>query len=425
VVFEGYLAFAGNEIVNSARATAYATALAITTVRCAPCSTLQRANYDVAYSSPDMDNAPWYDPAEPSSKEFAGLLGLEVAGLSNTVAGRSITALAEGGAALNPLRRPHREVQFRALAMAKTEQALSYGLSWLAASLRGSFCSSGCSGDELCFYTSCPPCGPWDGVDEDPCPDTATAYWRQMFNVGLLAMEQPSDLRRIPGGWVAQVQFTFACGDPFIYREPLLAATGPQPGQLLPNYTDPGVPPDCVESIDCLRDSTCPAPPAPLLPPLPTDVCFPTGPFTASRFMFTLTPHRTPMWQEKVPLILVKAGSRTLRRLTLRWYGNATQRNCATSTEPCNACAEVTIPFIPAGSTLTVDGRAQDATVDCPGGPGLATARPTLYGRGGTPFVWPVFSCADSMCLEVIAQADSIATDATIDVYDVVREDAV
>lgn len=423
-MYSGYLAFAGNEIINSARATAYATAMAITTVRCPPCETLSRASGDTPYSSPDMDDAPWYDPVEPASKEFAGLLGLEVVGGSHTVATRAITALVDNGAALSPLRRPHREIQFRTLAMASTERALSYGLSWLAAALRGGFCGSGCSGDQMCFYTACPTCPPWSGVDTDPCMDLAGSYWRQMFNVGLLTMDAPSDIRRIAGGWVAQLQFTLAAGDPFIYREPLLAATGPQPGQVLPNYVDPGVPAECTEAADCLRDSTCPTPPAPILPPLPTDACFPTGPFTASRVMLTLPSGRTPAWQEKVPLIYIKAGSKTLRRLTVRWYTNPVERDCATSSDPCTACAEINLPFIPAGSTLTIDGRSQSATVDCPGGPGLATARPTLYGRGGTPFSWPVFSCTDSMCLEVIAQADSIANDAKIDIYDVVREDA-
>lgn len=421
-MYQGWLALAGTEIVNTNRAAAYARTLGITSVQCPGCPTLPRALEETPYSSPDQDDAPWFDPTEPASKEFGGFVGLEVIGLSRAIGTRNIVPLTSDGAALHPLRRPHREIQIRVLALAKTECALSYGFNWLASALRGRMCSTGCSGDTLCFFTCCPPCGPEPEPGEpDTCGD---AYWRTMLNVGLLTMEQPTDVKKIPGGYLAQLTYTLAAGNPFIWREPVLMATGPTPGQQLPNYQDPGVPPDCAEPADCLRDDTCPPPPAPILPPVPIDACFPTGPFTASRLVVTLPRDRVPIWSEKVPLIVVRAGSKRLERLTIRWYGNPTQRDCATYIDPCAACAEVNIAFVPQGATLTIDGRIETAFVDCSGGPGLITAEPQLYGRGGTPFVWPVFGCSDGQCLEIIARADSISPDTTVEVYYVVREDA-
>jgi hypothetical protein len=422
-VYTGFLAFAGTELVNNARAAAYATALGVTTVMCAPCPTIPRAEYDTPYTSPDNDDAPWWDAGEPDSKDFAGFLGLSVTGLSKTTGGRIVVPLATDGAALHPVRRTHKEIQVQVLALARTEAALSYGFSWLSAALRGQICASGCGGDTLCFFTACPPCDPppTDG-SADTCGDP---YWRTMLNVGLLSMDEPTDVKQIPGGWLARITYTLAAGNPFIYREPILMATGPQPAQQLPDYTDPGLPLDCFETADCLHDvDTCPAPPAPVLPPLPVDACFPTGAFNASRLILTLAEGQVPIWAEKVPLILIKAGALTLRRLTIRWYGNPTGRDCTVGLDPCSACAEVNIAFIPAGSTLTIDGRIESAYVDCAGGPGLATAEPQLYGRGGSPFVWPAFSCADAQCLEIICESDSLADDASLEVYYVVREDA-
>jgi hypothetical protein len=422
MVYDGFLAFAGTEIVNSPRAAAYARAMGITTVNCGGCETLPRALWSEPYISPDQDDAPWWDPTETASKEFAGLVGLEITGLSRNVGGRSLVPLTDNGAALHPFRRPHKEIQVRALAIARSECGLSYGYSWLASALRGSVCASGCQGDTLCFFTCCPGCGPVSDnpLDDDLCGDP---YWRTMLNVGLLATEQPIKTR-IPGGWLSEVTFTFAAGNPYIWREPVLMAQGPSTGQILPDYADPGVPPECFEPADCLQADDCPAPPAPVLPPAPVDACFPQGPFTASRAVLPLPQERVPIWSEKVPLIIIKAGSSRIERLTIRWYANPNERDCATQIDPCSACAEVNIAYVPQGSTLTIDGRIESAFVDCPGGPGVATAEPQLYGRGGTPFVWPVFSCADGTCLEFITRSGTFAPDASIEVFYVVREDA-
>lgn len=421
-MYTGFLALAGTELINNARVAAYATSLGITTIECGGCPTLPRANYDIPYTSPDLDDAPWWDATETASKDFAGFLGLEITGMSKTPAGRSLIQLTTDGAALHPLRRAHREIQVRVLALARTDCALSYGINWLSSVLRGQICANGCTGDTLCFFTCCPPCAdpPTDG-SPDTCGDP---YWRTLLNVGLLTMDEPADVKKISGGYLATVTYTLAAGDPFIYREPILVATGPNPAQQLPNYTDPGVPPDCFEAADCLRDSTCPAPPAPVLPPIPIDACYPTGAFTAARLVVSLPSGKVPLWSEKVPLIIVHAGSKRLERLTIRWYANPLDADCATTLDPCSSCAEFNIAFLPAGATLTIDGRIETAFVDCPGGPGLSTAEPQLYGRGGTPFVWPVFSCADGQCLEIIAKADTLSDDTTVEVYYVVREDA-
>lgn len=433
-LFNGFVALSGNELINHARVLAYSRQLGITELRCEPCDGLAHALGDGPYSSPDMDDAPWWDPTVPESKDFAGLLGLEIIGISKSTGRRELVPLTTDGAALHPLRRAHREIQIRALLLARTDCALSYGYSWLASALRGAACATGCGGGTLCFFTCCPPCVPDEQGQIDPaCGDP---YVRTLYDVGLLAMDEPTEVRRVTGGWLAQVTFTLAAGDPFIYREPrLIVSTTPgTPIEVIPDY-DPAVSVVCTEDIDCLVTNrpdlpvtewpACPPPPAPLLPPVPVDACFPRGPFTAARAVFPLPPGMAPAWSEKVPYLVIKSGSRRLERIIVRWYGNPNQRPCDQIIgDPCQACAEVNVAYIPERSTLTIDGRAQRAYLDCPGGPGLLQAEPDLYGPGGSPFVWPVFGCADALCLEVITKDASLAPDAEVHVYYVVREDA-
>lgn len=422
-MYTGYLALAGVELINNSRATAYANAMGVTSIQCTGCTTLPRALGDLPYASPDLDDAPWFDPVEPASKDFAGFFGLEILGLSKSPGAHTVVPLITDGASLHSLRRSHREIQITVMALAKTECALSYGFAWLASALRGGVCNAGCTGDSLCFFTCCPTCDPppTDGT-ADTC---GNPYYRTLLNCGLLSYSEPTGIKKISGGYLATIVYTIAAGDPFIYRDPILMATGPAPAQQLPNYLDPGVPPACFESIDCLQDDlSCPAPPLPVLPPIPVDACFPTGAFNAARLVVALPKDQVPIWQEKVPLIIIRAGSRRLERITLRWYGNPVDRDCTTDLDPCAACAEFNIAAIPMGATLTIDGRIESAYVDCSGGPGLSTAEPQLYGRGGTPFVWPVFSCADGTCLEIIVRAETMSDDTAIEVYYVVREDA-
>jgi hypothetical protein len=429
-VFTGFLSLAGNELINNARVSAYAANLGITHVSCGDCSGLARALWDDPYSSPDMDDAPWFDPSVADSKGFAGLLGLDITGISKSTGYHDLVSLTTDGAALHPLRRTHREIQVKALALANSENALSYGFSWLASVLRGGVCAPGCAGDALCFFIACPPCP--ESMDSDVC---ATPYLRTLFNCGLLTMDEPSDVRKISGGWMGTVVFTIAAGDPHIYREPTLIVTSTQPGNQVINGYDPAVSVACdtLEDISCLVSQrppvstewpACTPPPAPILPPIPIDSCFPVGKFTAARQVYTLPSGQVPIWAEKVPYLVIRAGSKRMERIIIRWYGNPTERDCTQTLDPCAACAEINIAFIPQGSTLTIDGRAETAFVDCPGGPGVDTAEPQIYGPGGSPFGWPVFNCADSLCLEVIAKYGTVSDDASIEIYYAIRQDA-
>ncbi len=434
--FAGYISLGGNEVVNSARAAIYSRALGIAAVSCDGCTTLNRVLDEPAYSSPDLDDAPWWDPTVVASKDFAGVLGLEIEGLSKAFNTREPIPLAHDGAALNPLRRLPREILVRGMMFARTECSLSYGRSWLAAAIRGGSCSQGCVGDELCYLACCPDCTtePEPGVT-DTC---GQAEWRTLFNVGVLEGPVPGAMTRLQGGYLQEVEFTLTAGNPYIYYQPVLVGRGPTPEQQIPGNT-PDTVVDCTEDTDCVRTAVvgCPPLPLPVLPLVPADPCYPTGTFTAYRSVVPQPAGLTPRWLENVPYLRIKAGATALTRVTLRWYANPGNLDCFAALAdpdpdlrqlgPCDACAEVNIPVIPAGSTLTMDGRLERVWVDCPGGPGLATAEPPVYGPGGTSFQWPAFSCSVPLCLEIITRrptSGSGVPDATWEIFTVAREDA-
>jgi hypothetical protein len=434
MAFVGYVQLGGNEIVNSGRVAAYAQALAITSINCTECVALPQVLGDSPYTSPDMDDAPWFDPTVVASKDFAGVLGTEIIGLEHPVNSREVIPLAADGAALNPIRRSAREIQVHAVLFARTECALSYGRSWMAAAVRGSSCGLDCVGDDLCYLACCPGCAVVN--DEGDCTD---AQWRTLYNVGVLEGPTVEQSVRLLGGWMQTVEFTLTAGNPFIYHRPVLVAQGPTTAQVIPGFNNEDAP-DCSEATNCVADATetdvCKRLPLPLLPLMPVDPCFPTGPFTAYRAVVSLPVDLTPAWLETVPLLQIRVGPRPLKRFMIRWYTNQAGLDCFEGLEnpnpslrpisPCDACAELHIPIVPANSTLTLDGRIERAWVDCPGGPGLATAEPYIYGSGGMAFQWPAFGCGQAMCIEIVVQQDSVTgtPEATWTVSTVAREDA-
>jgi hypothetical protein len=423
-VYEGYLSYGGHEIINNARAFAYATALGIATPLCGPCPTLLRAVGDPqGYTTPAADDAPWYDPARPESAGFAGLLGLRISGVTDGVSTQTFTETADGRAVPGAVRAYSREVQVEAELLATDDAAMSYGRAWLAAALRGERCAPGCAGTQLCGFTACPPdCPVPDSGQPDPCGD---AQWRTMNRAGVIVAPRRQRLRHTSdGGVLCQMDFTFRVGDPYLWTAPLLLGIGPTGAQALPEYTDSGLPPDCGTVTDCVRDPLCPPPLAPLLPPPAVDLCYPTGAFTARRWVMNLPSGLTPAWFEKVPYVRINPGALDLRRLRLRWYHNPLGADCSTVLDPCLSCGEVQVPYLPRNSWFVLDGRTETATVDCASGPGVRNGDVPVYGPGGAPYTWPTFGCEVPTCLEITALASSVAPDARWEISTVVREEA-
>ncbi|GHI91751.1 hypothetical protein KVH15_33620 [Streptomyces olivaceus] len=392
--------------------TAYARARGVP-IQCDPCPDLAAAVGDMPYLDPVTDEAPWYDPAVPESRGVLGVMGLSVAGFDSSPITREPVQLVGPGAVLGPLRRQHRELAYTVLLIATEDCALSYGLEWLSVALQGSACA-GCAGDEMCVFSCCPT----DGDRE----------LRHLYDVGVLDGPQVTGTQYLADGTVlATVTFSLAAGKPWIYREPLVTGMDWVPigtGDLVGPVDPDQVYQQCLTAEPCTQDPLCPPPPLPPLPPAPTSPCYPTGVDLFRRSRVSVSPLEQSSWLETVPVLEVRTGSQDMRRLLVRFWTNPQGGTCEGPLDPCAACTDVNIAYLPAGSTLRVDGRVQRAVVECPQIPiGVATSTPTLYGPEGSLFGWPQFTCPTGLCIEVWSRSADTAPDATARVLLVPRSD--
>ncbi|MEU2487022.1 hypothetical protein ABZ593_20740 [Streptomyces sp. NPDC012617] len=400
------------EIVNSARASAYAQKYCLL-AGCEPCPGIAEAVADEPYVDPVTDPAPWYDPAVPESAMFLGVMGVDAVGFSNSTRSRTPVQLVGDGAALGIARRSHRELVYSVLLLVTDQCALPYALEWLSAALQGAPCEGSCSGDELGVFACCPT---GDGTRE----------LRHLYGVALIDGPNVTSTRYEPEGIIAEVTFTLAAAVPWIYREPLAGLADwitLRSGSLL-TFDPDEVYDDCPEVTPCLDDPLCPAPPLPVRAPVPVDPCYPTGAAEFYRSVVALAPVDQPEWLEAVPVLELGTGATALRRLIVRFWANPLGSDCMDVADPCGACTDIQIPYLPAGSKLTVDGRTQRAEVICPQGAlGTATSAPTVYGPQGQSFEWPVFSCPVGVCIEILSTSATTAADARARVSLVPRSD--
>lgn len=411
-MYDGYADLAGQEIINSARAIAYSASAGLQ-MECDPCDSLPTALGDLPYETPvDVGNeAPWYDPALPQSAQFFGVLGLGVTGFQTSPISRSPSPLIGDGSSLGVLRRTHREIAFTVLLVAQNDAALSYGLEYLATALLGGACTTGgCRGDQLCMFSACP------GETVGGAADGDTEL-RHLFDVGLLEPPTVTQTQYTASGLVlATTTFTLAAGKPWIFREPLVTLSDwvtLSQGTRVSGFDPDTVYSQCPVPTPCLQDPTCADPPLPPAPPVPISPCYPRGKGNFYRSVLSLSPLDVPEWVENVPVLEVATGTRALRRLIVRFWANPQGLPCDQVTDPCSACLDISIAYLPAGSTLTVDGRTQRATVDCPSGEfGSSRSTPTIYGPQGRNFEWPVFSCPTGLCIEVLSKYEDTSSTA-------------
>ncbi|MFI7278502.1 hypothetical protein [Streptomyces sp. NPDC049879] len=419
-MWTGYLSLAGNEIVNSPRALAAAAAAGLM-IDCKPCDTLAEVLGEDPYGQVDA-TAPWWDDTQPQSWGFLGVFGTSVTGFDQNPVERNPTALVGDGSALGPLRRRHREIAWTVALFATGECEMAYGLEWLSAALRGAECSGGtCNGDAMCVYACCPGTSPYEAGE------LGDSELRHLYDVGLLDGPQVSELEEYDGVLVATVTFTLAAAKPFIYREPLEAGqdwVSLGGGDTVTNVDPDQVYQQCVTAKPCAQDPLCPPPALPPAPPVPRSPCYPTGRGTFLRSRISVSPLDQAAWLETVPVLEVRAGASDMRRLLIRFWQNPQGAPCDAFTDPCNACTDVNVGYLPAGSHLTIDGRVSRSVLECQQYPvGTATSTPTIYGPKGDLFQWPTLICPTGLCIEVWSDAGNTAADATARVLLVPRAD--
>lgn len=412
------------------------------------------------YKAPALDPAPWYDSSIPESADFAGFLTHEFTGLGSTYT-RQKTDKISGGAILGRLRPQARTLVWKGYLFGKSECAVQYGLQWLTSNLVGTGCD--CGGEDLDIMICCPDListPPVSGCDGSAihrplnCPpfDQPDAF-RTIKNVGLIDGPKILSQRKVGccstagcsscGGessLIIEVEFSLICGNPYLYGcEVCLGANQPFPvvdetncqwrkitpaeqAAILAERLTRGdtntiiCPADtCNPQPDCTVDPFCNTA---TLPPSPTflDKCF-CDPLVPTEICFSVPSNSFSAFFDGVPVIEIFSGDRPMRATTIRFFQNPKDLPCCTvGADPCLNCASMQIRYIPASSTMVIDGQTRQVTIQCPG----ATVPEIADHLVGT-FAWPVLSCMD-FCICIETEGIAISPSANVSVTVVPRE---
>jgi hypothetical protein len=391
----GWMAFDGTEIINSTRLAAY---LGIATCQvgplsiCMPCPELIYEVSNPPFVDPVEDAAPWYDPAVPVSADFMGIGGIDIEGLwmqpSEVVNGVIV-----------------RDMSIRVVLAGRSEAAVSYGLAWLAMALAGSYCPTGsCVGGQMCVAVACPTL-----LAPDPV--------RTLVDVSALEKPEVVTIWQSGGFTFWEVEFVMRARNSGMFQDAeIRLAFNAQSAtretiNLLEAYEG------CNDITPCATDPECPRPIVPEVPQAPIDACYPVDDFEAYRQIVSVDGTSVPSWLELVPVITIRAGSSHLRNVTVRFYQNPLGLSCddLVTVDPCQACTDITVLFVPSGGETVIDGRTSRAQTICLGGD---VDVPALYGPGGRTFSWPSFSCGYGLCIEVSAAVGAdVDAEVTVELY--------
>lgn len=448
----------GEEIVNDARTLAYLAAgfgpKRMQILGGCACSRIRELIEcdSLPYASPVADPAPWYDSSVPESADFAGFLTTEFEGMGSTYT-RAAVDKVTGGATLGRLRPQARTMHWKGFLFGRSDCAVRYGLSWLAANLKGTGCV--CGGEDLDILVCCPelksspPVSGCDGLapiaKPDACPPfTQPDAFRQLKNVGLIAGPTILSQRRVgcaascgsatctgdDDTIIMEVEFSLLAGNPYLFgcavclcsEEPfpvnenpscqwvkytdaqiaaLIAADALNPGSVLPCGHVA-----CDPTVDCtLADAGCP--PA-ILPRIPefADKCF-CDPLDPVQFCCSVPADSFGQFFEGAPVIEIFSGTKSMRATTIRFFANPQGLDCCdVANNACLNCDSLQIKYIPPNSLMTIDGTTRTITVLCPGNTTPIIADHLTV----TPFAWPILQCVDfCICIETEgAQVDNV-----------------
>jgi hypothetical protein len=396
------------------------------------------------YSSPASDPAPWYDPACPESANFAGFYTTKFEGLESTYT-REVFPVIGGGGILGRLRAGPRSLIWSGFLFGKTCCGVAYGLRWLTNTLAQSRCGAECSGEQLDLMVCCPQkeieaaiaagaaaeqaaiAAPEDNLwmyggwaygeaeyaganansgatqtEEEIIAGFGDTAFRSLYNVGLVEGPLVLGERKSSCGCgcaaIMEIEFTLVAGNPHFYRQPVVLADCvpfplaseeecPWVDSSDPNDCPP--PAECPEPEPCTMDPNCPSPTLPIII-TESDECVCT-PFQPVETCVAVPASTWGCSSEAVPIFQVSSGDQPIYSTEIRIIQNSIGRTCdELSEDPCLSCTTIGIRFIPANSTLVIDGVNRRITIECAGGE-VQPGEPFLTGS----FEWPVFSCSD------------------------------
>lgn len=380
---------------------------------------------------------PWWDGTQDSA-DFAGILIENIEGLEPGNFARPVVETSGVGAVIGQGRQTAPTVVVTGLLLAASCCAQEFGLQWLRKALR-SPCSGSlnCTGEDLVFL-SCEPKTP----DLD-CPENADfdfeawldPYFRTLKGVALV--DGPHVVERIARACyqcsdcpIYRVQFTLAAAKPFVFLEPLAVLTSASlvcndgVGDCIVWDTDDtctdetvcGTPVDCALDPDC--ESTVEPPTVPAISNPCVDECITVG---SCSVCADIPAGTFPSNGEGTLIVQVYAGSSEMRRVKLQVWFNPLDLD-VTDLDECDVCSELNISYIGAGSTLTIDGTTQTASIDCVGG-ATVRANPFIASATGSPsFSYPVMEGCAGQYTVCVTTGPGAAIDSFVTIQAVGRE---
>lgn len=163
-MFRGWLRFGGDEVFNTQRLAAYArngyVPAGVEVKDCDDCDTLDALNGEDKYESPLVDGAPWFDPNNEDTWDFAGILPLDIVGLTGSTRTAEVRPVLANGGSPTRQRFGPRTIAVSALLLGRTTASAQAGMEWLTSVLNADTCTDtgqfGCGGHQLCALTDCP-----------------------------------------------------------------------------------------------------------------------------------------------------------------------------------------------------------------------------------------------------------------------------
>lgn len=402
MAWNGYVSFAGSEIINAERVEAYLADAIQSWFRPVYGSTAMSVIEETTYTAPWTDPAPWGDPDNPDTYRFWGVYPLNIAGLEDDTRQATVTENLGPGGWVSPIRKATKSVVFEVVLMGADEGAVEAGFQWLKSALTPSACAEdGCNGSDLCFFSAEPCIG--EACTESEIGVCVAAKTRTLRNVRVVSGPIITAKRTTSDGaaiWVAT--FTAVAGVPFAYGvetpivEGFMTVLDPWVPDIVPADWDFSTSPSTKADAVCAEPSYIPIIdplcPAVLVPPGPPSVqigCF-TAPETWTRRWFTIPRKFIPYWGDTVPVVRVQAVT-DVRNLRLRFYADV-DADASVKDDPCSYCGDILFSYIPADHTLILDGITETVYAEGPGGT-LRRADSLVFKTDGTPFEWPVLSC--------------------------------
>jgi len=401
-----YLCLDTGEIANNARVKAYARKLGLLSIKCA-CPSLAD-NTGGPFTSPDADDAPWYQETIPASAEFAGVYVQEVTGLDGSTNGVEVATLPNGFGSPSARRPAPRTIGVTLTLVAATERALNYGLQWLDGTLTAESCAPACLGNSLQFFAH--------------CEDTVPMIRRYLYDVALTSGPTETLRKQIKRSgctsWLATVELTIVASNPYIYMERQITYTQQFDSQSVPGCdvrwyeVDQG----CPDGINCnqgvaagfLDDPNCGVAITPPAYATEEDDCGCSTRYVSASGVIALrsepdAAEPTPEFAAQVPVIEIDAGGKEMRRLTVRFFRrDSVDDDCTDVTaDPCDACAELNVPYLPGGASLIVDGRLRRAIAIQESSGAMTDASHLLRSNGGARWDWPAI-VGPNLCAQIM-----------------------